>query len=142
MIPQPSKSLTDLALKLATAIAPETTSRFAMSNTGMISMLMLALAQDSERAVANRMADIDDMKALFQSEAAGAAPGADLRAAYCSRAPDGLLLSQMDTFHGEGFEVLIELHAWAELHDPRLNDAIWGFLRTHTERNKFELPSL
>lgn len=142
MIPQPSKSLSDLAIKLATAIAPETTSRFALSNTGMISMLLLALAQDSERAVANRMADIEDMRALFQSDAAAAAPGADLRATYCSRSPDGLLLSQMDTFHAQGFELLIELHAWAEGRDPALDAAIWELLRTHTERNKFELPSL
>ena len=77
MIPQPGRVLTDLAVKLAMSIAPETTSSFAMANTGLISMLMLSLAQDSERAVANRMADIEEMKTLFRSNDAQPAPGAD-----------------------------------------------------------------
>lgn len=142
MIPQPARVLTDLAVKLAMSIAPETTSSFAMANTGLISMLMLSLAQDSERAVANRMADIDDMKALFLSIDAQPGPGADLRAAYCDGAPLGLHLSEMDAFHGEGLKLLIDLHAWAEAHSPPLDQAIWRFLRAHTERNKFDLPDL
>lgn len=142
MIPQPGRVLTDLAMKLAMSIAPETTSSFAMANTGLISLLMLSLAQDSERAVANRMLDIDDMKALFRSNEAQPAPGADLRSAYCEGAPAGLHLSEMDAFHGEGLTLLIDLHAWAEAHSPPLDRAIWQFLRAHTERGKFDLPDM
>ena len=142
MIPRPGTALSDLAMKLAVSIAPETTSNFAMSNTALISGLMLVLAQDSERAVANRMADIDETKALFRRSDAQPAPGSDLRASYCGRAPTGLHLSEMDAFHREGFELLIDLHSWAEAHCPALNNAIWQFLRNHTERNKFDLPDL
>jgi hypothetical protein len=142
VIPQPGRILTDLAVKLAMSIAPETTSSFAMSNTGMISMLMLSLAQDSERAVANRMADIEDMKTLFRRAEAEPAPAVELRAAYCEGVPRGLHLSEMEAFHGEGLTLLIDLHAWAEAHSPQLDEAIWQFLRNHTERNKFDLPSL
>jgi hypothetical protein len=113
-----------------------------MANTGLISMLMLSLAQDSERAVANRMADIEEIKALFRSNEAQPAPGAEPRAAYCESAPQSLHLSDMDAFHGEGLTLVIDLHAWAEAQSPPLDRAIWQFLRAHTERNKFELPSL
>jgi hypothetical protein len=142
MIPQPGSVLTDLAVKLAMSIAPETTSSFAMANTGLISMLMLSLAQDSERAVANRMADIEDMKTLFRSNDAQPAPGVDLRGAYCESAPTGLHLTEMDVYHAEGLNLLIDLQAWAELHSPPLDEAIWQFLRAHTERNRFDLPDL
>jgi len=140
MIPQPGRILADLAMKLASSVAPETTSNFAMANTGLISMLMLSLAQDSERAVANRMADIEDMKALFHSPDAEPAPGSDLRTAYCERGPTSLYLSEMDAFHADGLKLLIALHGWAEAHSQALDEAIWQFLRTHTERNKFDLP--
>ncbi len=141
MIPHPGTALSDLAVKLAMSIAPETTSNFAMSNTAMISGLMLVLAQDSERAVANRMADIEETKALFRRSDAEPAPGSELRAGYCARQPAGLHLREMDAFHREGFLLLIDLHSWAEAHCAALNDAIWQLLRNHTERNKFDLPT-
>jgi hypothetical protein len=142
MIPQPAKSLADLAMKLATGIAPEAGSTYAMANAGMMSMLLLAMAQDHDRAAANRMADIADMQALFRSPAAqrAAAPGATQRAAFAEGAPAGLRISELDAFHAAGFAALIDLHAWAESNDAALSLAIWDFLKAHTERNRFDLP--
>jgi len=142
VIPQPAKSLADLAMKLATGIAPEAGSTYAMANTGMISMLLLAMAQDHDRAAANRMADIADMQGLFRLPAARhpATPGAAQRDAFCAGAPAGLRISELDAFHAQGLAALIELHAWAESNDPALSVAIWDFLKAHTERNRFDLP--
>jgi hypothetical protein len=142
MIPQPAKALADLAMKLATGIAPEAGSAYAMANTGMISMLLLAMAQDHDRAAANRMADIADMQALFRLPAAQhpGAPGAAEREAFCNGAPAGLRISELDAFHAKGLAALIELHAWAEANDAALALAIWDFLKAHTERNRFDLP--
>jgi hypothetical protein len=142
MIPKPGQALTDLALKLATSIAPETSSVYAQANTGMISALLLALAQDGERAAANRLDDIADMKRLF-SITAGLYPeatGADTRARFCASSPAGYRISELDAFHAEGMRALIELHAWSEHHAPDVSGQIWDFLRTHTERNRFDVP--
>ncbi len=142
MIPQPSQALADLAVKLATGIAPETSSSYAMANTGLISMLLLAMAQDHDRAAANRMADIGDMQTLFRAAAKRhpGAPGTVPREAFCNGAPAGLRISELDAFHAEGLAALIDLHAWAEAHDPALSLEIWDFLLRHTERNRFDLP--
>lgn len=142
MIPHPAKALADLAVKLAQSIAPETSSPYAMANTGLISMLLLAMAQDSDRAAANRAADIEDMKRLFAgaAETHPDAPGSAARAHFCAGAPAGLRISELDAFHVQGMAALIDLHAWAETHAPPLSYEIWDFLLAHTERNRFDLP--
>jgi hypothetical protein len=139
VIPRLSQGLAMLAGKLATAIAPETNSRFAMANTGMISMLLMALAQDADRAVAARLADIDDMKALFDAPGARTAAGADARAAFLAREPASLRVSDVDVLHAEGLTLLIALHAWAESHDESVNGRIWDFLLRHTERHRLDV---
>jgi hypothetical protein len=139
-----SQGLADLAGKLATSIAPETTSRFAMANTGLIAMLLAALSQDAERAVASRMTDIEEMKSLFNSvPPPGAGPEqAAARAAFCAREPMSLKLTDIEALHREGLRLLIPLHAWAEESDDDLNLRIWDFLVRHTERHRLDLPSV
>ena len=136
MIVTPGKALGDLATKLALSVAPETTSTYAMANAGMISVLLVAISQDSERAIANRLADIEEIKAIFAQ--ADDAPDPGGRFTFSSRAPDSLHLSDVMTHHAEGLNLLIELHTWAETNDSQLDEAIWTFLLNHTEREKFE----
>ncbi|MEQ8859678.1 MAG: hypothetical protein RIC56_13620 [Pseudomonadales bacterium] len=139
MIPRLAQGLADLAAKLAGSIAPETSSRYAMANSGMIAMLLGALALESERAVATRMTDIDEMQALFGACRADADPvGRPARDAFRERAPASLRLSDVDALHAEGLHLLIDLHAWAEAHDDVLNRQIWDFLLTHTERHRLD----
>ena len=140
MIPKPAKATIDLAMKLATDSLPEMNSKFAMANMGMMSGLFMALGQDSERGIAHRMMDIDDMKAIFQrASSMSDVPHAVEMARYCEQAPASLYMSDVEAFHGQGLELLIALHAWSESHADDLNNAIWGFLRKHTERHKFDL---
>lgn len=140
MIPRLSQGLADLAGKLASGIAPETTSRFAMANTGMIAMLLGALAQEAERAVASRMTDISEMKDLFGALDADAADPAQAQARreFLARQPASLTLGDVETLHAEGLELLISLHAWAEDADADLNRRIWDFLLRHTERHRLD----
>lgn len=140
MIPRMSQGLADLAGKLATGIAPETTSGFAMANTGMIAMLLNALAQEAERAVASRMTDITEMKDLFETATAGPAEAsqAQARQDFLARQPASLTLSDVEALHTEGLELLISLHAWAEDADADLNRRIWDFLLRHTERHRID----
>ena len=141
MITRLPQGLAVLAGKLVMSIAPETASRFATANTGMIAMLLTAMAQDAERAVDARMTDIEEMKALFSSLAdAPADPAqADARAAFCTRHPASLKLSDVDALHRDGMTLLIDLHAWAEEHDDALSLGIWDFLVRHTERHRLDL---
>ena len=48
-------------LVVATDILPATNSNFAQADSGLISGLLLSMAQDYERAVFNPMADIDEI---------------------------------------------------------------------------------
>jgi len=140
MIPRPDKALTDIAVKLAMSIAPQIGASYHAANAGMISMLLLALAQDADRAVANRLADVEELKALFERALADPqAPGADRLRAFCESEPPGWLLSQLSVWHDTGMALLIELHVWAESQHPELDRSIWDFLYHHTERNRFDV---
>jgi hypothetical protein len=140
MIPQPSRALADLAGKLVNDIAPETSSTFAAANSGMIAMLLGALAQDAERAAANRMADIDDIQRLFTRLTPDCDPArAAERTHYVERQPKSLRLTDLDALHADGMSLLISLHGWAEANDPELDRSIWGLLLNHTERNRLDV---
>ena len=141
MIPAPGKTLADLALRIMTDLAPELGSNFSQADAGLITGLLLTMAQDYERAVDNRMRDMADMRALFAGLDTEV-PGADGRQAFLAKTPASFRLNDITALHAEGFERLIELHAWAETADPELDAAIWAFLRAHSERNKFDLPNM
>ncbi len=135
MIPEPGKALADLAGKLALGVLPEVGSTYGMANAGLISLLMSALAEDFERAVANRFADVAELRDLFAR--ASAAPGSAERADFATSEPASLALADVSAWHGEAMQLLIELHRWAEQADAAVDREIWQFLYRHTERNRF-----
>ena len=157
MIPSPGRTLSDLAMRLATRGIAEAKSEFGQVEAGLISGLLASLAEDFERAVANRMTEIDDMKALFaQANSLLALPTELIRQItdYASVQPASLHLADVNDAHGKGFETLIALHASIEEelekqqaksannpHLSHLNLAIWRLLREHSERNKFNVAS-
>ncbi|MFT5014310.1 MAG: hypothetical protein ACI9HA_002975, partial [Dinoroseobacter sp.] len=72
MIPYPSSGLKMLADRVLGSVVPLLESKFAMSDTAMLAMLMAALAEEMEFGVARRLTDIESMKTLIQSaQAAG-----------------------------------------------------------------------
>ncbi len=147
MIEQPGQTLTDLAQRLAMRLLPELNGAFYQADAGLITALLLALAQDFERAVDNRMRDVSEMQNLFagaqqalRENGAGALAGR--LQDFAGEQPDSLRLADVDRLHAAGFNLMIELHAWAEQHNPQLDKDIWLLLQRHCERNKFELPNL
>lgn len=137
MIPKPAKALTDLAMKLSTGVLPEIGSPYAAANAGMTAMLLIMLSQESERAVANRMTDISELKGLFAT--AVTFPDQSALESFARAEPDSFLLADVDRLHAHGMSLLIELHAWAESRDDPLNEKIWAFLARHAERNRFDI---
>lgn len=142
MIPRPTIALADLATRIVTHIAPQLTSKFAQADSALISGLLLTMAHDYENGVYNRMADIDEVKELFNLAITQGAehPTVNLEKLreFIGQTPESLRLADVTCFHAQGFELLISLHTWAEQHDENLNLEIWRFLRRHAERNKFD----
>ncbi len=81
------------------------------------------------------MNDIDEMRALLRS-----APQSDDIDAFVVLQPASLGLADVNAVHDAGTRLLIEAHAWAEVHDEPLSREIWRYLRRHCERHKLELP--
>ncbi len=138
MIPQPRQTLTDLAIRMATHILPDMHSAYGQADAGLISMLLMTLAQDYERAAFNRVTDIEAMQGLFTALPDGA-PGKTKRSAYAQATPDSMQLADLTRFHALGFEILIDVHAWAEQSDQTVNEQIWQLLDEHAQRNAFDV---
>ena len=146
MIPYPGKTIADLALRIATDIAPATNSNFAQADSGLITGLLLAVAQDYERAVFNPMADIDEIRVLCQQiielpeadrEKFTAMPACE---AFVDAQPRSLMLADVTALHAQALNLLIDIHTWAEEHHDNLNLEVWRLLRRHSERHKFDIP--
>ena len=142
MIPRPQQALSDLAMKLAMSVAPETQSAYAASNAGMIAMLMQCLAQDFDRAAAVRTQDLDELVALFESlRDVPPEPLANRIATFLRGSAESLRIEHLNARHAQGMELLIELHAWAEEVDAdELDQEIWNFLIRHADRHAYQLP--
>ncbi|HTO56609.1 MAG TPA: hypothetical protein VMJ74_02385 [Pseudomonadales bacterium] len=142
MIPRPQQALADLAMKLATSVAPDTQSAYAASNAGMIAMLMQCLAQDFDRAAAVRTQDIDELVALFES--LRDVPPENLAkriATFLRGSAESLRIEHLNARHASAMELLIELHAWAEtVEADELDQEIWNFLIRHADRHAYHLP--
>ncbi len=138
MIPAPGQTLADIATRLATHLLPELGSEYGQADAGLLATLLLTISQDYERAVDNRMTDVEEMRDLFES--ATGAPNLNALLEYTQSQPQSLHLRDVNAHHAQGFEYLIELHTWAEHHSADLDTEIWAFLRRHNERNKFDIP--
>ncbi len=141
MINQPGAQLRDLAIRIATHVLPDMNTAYGQADAGLISGLLMALAQDFERAAFNRMADIEEIQQIFHVAKVSNPdlPDKQEMEAFSNKAPASLHLQDLDQLHARGFDLLIGLHAWAEVNSPELNQAIWSLLRRHSERNKFEV---
>ena len=132
MITSPGLSLGYLAMKLLTEIAPSASTEYDAANTNLIAALMIALAQDSGRALDNRLKDIAAIAELI-----GRAPQSGVT--FDAQPPAAYTLDAIKPLHDEALDALIDLHAWAEANDAELNAAVWTFLADHAERNRFDI---
>lgn len=141
MITKPGTQLRDLAVRIASHVLPDVSSAYGQADAGLISGLLMSLAQDYERAAYNRVADIEEMQKLFRTilDSNADYPHGDALAAVSEEKPQTLHLHDIDQCHAKYFDQLITLHAWAEQNSDELNQQIWSLLRRHSERNKFDV---
>lgn len=150
MIPRLQEALHSLAARTVGHIVPSLTDPYAAADAGLIASLLVAVAQEAERGVAVRLADIAEVRPIFRDghEALGDGALATRLRALLDRSPEDFTLSVLDEEHSAWLEALADLHEAvagpAEGVDAaeaaRIDAAIWRFLRGHTERHAFELP--
>ncbi|MFT7245310.1 MAG: hypothetical protein ACI82A_002677 [Candidatus Azotimanducaceae bacterium] len=137
MIPYPASGLKMLAERVLGTVVPALGSKYAMSDTAMLAMLMVALADEMESGVARRLEDINAMSHLFQTSIEA---GIDVASAD-SIPTIRQTLSAVNEIHDAMTKQLIVLHAQVESSDDtiELNQAIWRYLQESAERHKLAL---
>jgi len=146
MIPVPGKTLTDIALRVATSLAPAASNNYAAADAGIITGLLLTLAQDYERSIDSPMQDIAEIKLLcaellsLPEDTLEDFDGAPACLSFIDVQPASFKLADVTTLHAQALKLLIDIHTWAELHDEGINLQVWQLLRRHSERNKFDIP--
>jgi hypothetical protein len=137
MIPYPSSGLKMLADRVLGSVVPLLGSKFAVSDTAMLAMLMAALAEEMEFGVARRLTDIESMKTLIQSaQAAGVdVPEPDLIV------DNDYTLTRINDIHDAYTRTVISLHVEVENSEDfsEINRAIWQYLAAAAERHKLPL---
>lgn len=137
MIPYPASGLKMLAERVLGTVVPALGSKYIMSDTAMLAMLMLALAEEMESGVARRLEDIDAMSHLFQIAIEA---GIDVSSAEIIPTIRQTL-SGVNEIHDAMTKQLIVLHAQVESSEDtiELNHAIWSYLQENAERHQLAL---
>lgn len=139
MIPNGRSSLENLAMKLMTSVAPQTTSMYTAANTGLIAMLLQCLAQEYDRAADARLIDIDEMKAVLASVPPGATTALVARVeSFRVARPASFRVADITMLHAEGLTLLTLAHEHAERAQLNaLDEEIWRFLERMADRHAF-----
>jgi hypothetical protein len=137
MIPKASEGVQMLSGRVLGHVLPELSSKYVMSDTAMLGMLMSALAEELESGIAKRLVDIDAMEQLLQ-EAVSCGFGAREPVQFL---PGEQTLSRVNAVHDELTRDLIELHEKVEsaTEYEALNKSIWAYLSAHSERHALSI---
>jgi len=137
MIPYPSSGLKMLADRVLGSVVPVLGSKFAMSDTAMLAMLMAALAEEMEFGIARRLTDIESMKTLI---ALAQVAGIDIPEPD-SMEDNDYTLSRINDIHDAYTCAVISLHVEVENSEDfsEINRAIWQYLAASAERHKLPL---
>ena len=133
MIPKASTGLQMLAGRVLGHVLPELASKYVMSDTAMLAMLMTALGEELESGIAKRLLDIDAMEQLFQqAKMRGFAVPEPVKFL-----PGEQTLTRVNEVHDQLTQGLIELHQKVDgvSDHGELNNSIWRYLSAHAERH-------
>ncbi len=135
MIPFASQAIKDLSQKILTEVLPNLSSSYGASDTGMMAMLLLALADEAESGIARRLADISEMAALLQQG------GEKVDVPDLIANPKALTLTAVNEVHDACTKALIALHTRIEASetDVKLYQQIWDYLSTTHGRHALNI---
>ena len=147
MKPTPDRVLEVAATQLMGKIAPALGSGYEQSNAMLLAVLLSAVRQEFERAVARHVEENRELRRLF-AEAAPVVEDAGLRNRLegAAAGEDGsLLVSDLERSNADLRGLLIDLHTHVEeLGSPearRIEEAIWRELVASTERRHVSMGS-
>lgn len=140
MIPHGASALRMLAQRMMASVLPDLKSTYAMSDGAMIGMLLTAMADEVESGVANRMIDIEAMKAILGRHGDQVENSDEL----LSLVPASMHLTDVNVAHDILTRALIALHERVDVEHPseaqaRLNREIFTYLHEHAERHKLSI---
>ena len=136
--------LRKIAEKLFGEIAPVVSDSYMRSNVEVAAGLLLAAAEDYDRAAAVRVEENREIRGLF-GEAAAHVPDADLkgRLAAAAKSEDpSLRISALEQENARLRTLLIELHAYVETRSEdwavRITRDVWRELEAGAKRRAIE----
>ena len=142
MKPDAAAVLADLALRLATEIAPQVQPAYLAGSLALTGAVLGAGAEEFDRAAARRIEENAAVRALFNQAEDLELPGdlAGRLKILASGADTDLRVSTLEAGNAALRAALIELHAAVEVsREPSaaaLNMAIWRELAASTERRR------
>jgi len=147
MIPDVPAVLNGIVRNLMMDPDAATKSAYRAFSDQLLSMLLMMITQEFDRAAARLVEENDALAALFR-DAAGVVRDGELRAALeegAARETDSLLVSALRARNARLREVLIRLHEHLEvLDDPTahaLDARIWEELVASTRRRQLDLAN-
>lgn len=145
MIPLAADALRMLAQRLMTQLVPDAKSVYSMSDGMMVGLLMGGLAREMEDGIERRLADLRDMKALFQramSELDDGDVPSDLSQIIALN-PASMAMADVNAAHDAHSRALIALHDRVDgaTSGPSaaIDAAIWQYLEAQVQRHALNL---
>jgi|TARA_B100001964_G_scaffold244698_1_gene327329 hypothetical protein len=134
MIPNTDSALRMLSQRLMMQLLPDIKSEYNLSDGMLLSMLMMAVADEVATGIDTRMKDIAEMKGLLE-QGRGYHDAGNL----ISAEPDSFSLKDVNQLHDDLTRHLIELHARVETagtsEASQLVGDIWSYLEACTARH-------
>ncbi len=136
MIPYVQDAIKSLSQKILVGVLPEISSTYVMSVTGMMAMLLNALADEAESGVARRLVDIAAMATILEE-----ARELGIAIKVPTVEPASYELLAVSECHDRMTNALIELQTKIE-EQPSfddLNQSIWRYLAESQERHALSI---
>ncbi|MEX0942606.1 MAG: hypothetical protein WD002_08680 [Pseudomonadales bacterium] len=140
MIPHAASALRMLAQRIMMSVLPEVKSAYVAADGAMVSMLLTALSSELESGVANRVSDIEEMKAILARYSDRVENPEEL----LSLTPASFRLTEVNRVHDLLTRALILLHETVEVENvseaqANINREIFVYLHDHAERHKLSI---
>jgi len=143
MIPRPPEALQMLSQRILSHLVPDLQSSYGQSEGGYVGMLLLSLVKELESGIERRLADIRDMKVIFEQASSALPPSMlpDGLDTVDSAEPASLSMSDVNALHDQLASLLIALHDAVDVVSPneaqqKVNATIWRYLGEHARRHR------
>lgn len=142
MIPLAPEALQMLSQRMLVQLVPDAKSAYSMSDGMLLGVLLGSLVNEMAEGIERRLADIGEMKALFE-QASDALAASRLPVGMdevLGAQPASMTMADVNAVHDAHTRVLIDLHASVDTAAPgdpadTINLAIWAYLDSHARRH-------